>query len=49
MPLTSEEVLLFLELLREKHGPGYSKDPKIGKLQAKLSILLEMAHRREGG
>ena len=27
---------------------GYSKDKKIGALQAKLSIMLEMAHRREG-
>jgi hypothetical protein len=28
-------------------GHGYSKDPKIGPLQAKLSIMLEVAARRE--
>lgn len=26
--------------------PGYSDDPKIGKLQAKLSIMLEVARKR---
>jgi hypothetical protein len=31
-----------------RRGQGYSTDPKIGALQAKLSIMLEMAHRREG-
>jgi hypothetical protein len=31
-----------------RKGFGYSTDPKIGALQAKLSILLEVASRREG-
>jgi hypothetical protein len=29
-------------------GSGYSTDPKISALQAKLSIMLEVASRREG-
>lgn len=28
-------------------GRGYSDDPKVSALQAKLSILLEMAHAKE--
>lgn len=46
--LNAEEILLFLDLLREKYcngQPGYSDDPKIGKLQAKLSIMLEVKSR----
>jgi len=31
-----------------KEGFGYSKDKKIGALQAKLSIMLEMAAKQEG-
>jgi len=27
---------------------GYHEDPEIGKLQAKLSIMLQMASEREG-
>lgn len=44
--LTTEEILFILELLQEKYGFGYSEDPKIGQLQAKLSIMLEAASRR---
>jgi hypothetical protein len=29
-----------------RKGHGYSKDPKIGPLQAKLSIMMEAASRR---
>ena len=29
-----------------RDGHGYSKDPKIGPLQAKLSIMLEVAAAR---
>jgi hypothetical protein len=29
-----------------REGHGYSKDPKVGPLQAKLSIMLEAAGRR---
>lgn len=39
--LTAEEILFVLELLQEKYGFGYSEDPKVGRLQAKLSIMLE--------
>ena len=48
MNLTSEEIQLILETIRKAHGPGYSSDPKVSALQRKLSILLEMANRREG-
>lgn len=40
--MTREDILLVLEIIEEKHGPGYSDDPKIGALQAKLSIMLQM-------
>jgi len=45
--LTSAEVMLILDALSDKYGRGYSKVPEVGHLQAKLSILLEVAHRRE--
>ncbi len=44
---TSQEIREQLDALREKHGPGYSDDPAVGKLQAKLSIMLEAALRAE--
>ena len=40
--LTKSEILLILEALRDKYGPGYA-DGEVGRLQAKLSILLEVA------
>lgn len=49
MPLTYKECKLLLELLKDKYGPGYSDDALVGHLQAKLSILLEVAYRREQG
>lgn len=49
MSLTLAEIRLFLELLREKYGPGYAndyrRDPNIARLQAKLSIMLEAKSR----
>lgn len=39
--LTYDDIKIILEALREKYGPGYADDPKIGRLQAKLSIMLE--------
>lgn len=45
--LTTEEVRLILEALEKQYGRGYSSRPEIGRLQAKLSILGEMAQRRE--
>lgn len=47
MILTADEILLILGLLREKYGPGYSKDKEIALLQTKLSILLEAKQRLE--
>ena len=47
MNLTYEEVQVILEALREKHGPGYSDDARVGPLQAKLSIMLEMKAPRD--
>lgn len=37
--LTLEEIHLILDALRDKYGPGYAKDPTVGKLQAKLSMM----------
>ena len=44
--LTTKEIHLILDALREKHGPGYAPGD-VGRLQAKLSILLEIAAKRE--
>ncbi len=44
MMLTMEEILLILDLLREKYGFGYA-DGAVGRLQAKLSIMLEVVSR----
>lgn len=44
MNLTSEEIRIILEAISPKGG-GYSLDPKIMKLQAKLSLMLEVAER----
>lgn len=41
--LSSKEILLILK----QFGPGYSRDPDIGALQAKLSIMLGVALRLE--
>jgi len=43
---TKEEILLILQLIEEKHGHGYSNEPMVGRLQAKLSILLEVCSVR---
>ncbi len=45
--LTSKEIRMVLEALREKYGPGYSDEPGVGALQAKLSMMLEMAVNQE--
>ena len=48
MLLTKEEILLILNLIEEKYGLGYCMDPvEVGKLQAKLSIMLEVRQRME--
>jgi len=45
--LTAKEIQIILEALREKYGPGYSDNQEIGKLQAKLSIPMEMMSKKE--
>jgi len=46
--LTKEEILLIFELITEKYGAGYCMEPiEVGKLQAKLSIMLEVKQRME--
>ena len=47
MLLTFKEIMLILEVLEAKYGIGYAEDKEVGKLQAKLSILLEVASKRE--
>lgn len=53
--LTHDEILAILEIIRKQYGPGYAKDEdiitlgdkivKVGHLQAKLSIMLEVSAR----
>ena len=42
MRLTNEEIHIILDLIKKEHGAGYAKNQKIGALQAKLSIMLEV-------
>ncbi len=48
--LTSKEIYFILGLMREKYGFGYSDakegEIKVGQLQAKLSIMLELAAKQ---
>ena len=46
MFLNKEEIELILELLSEKYGFGYSEDPIVARLQAKLSIMGEALLRQ---
>ncbi len=50
--LSKAEILFLLELIRDKYGTGYSPHVvaviSLAKLQARLSILLEVASKREG-
>ena len=45
--LSVEEVAKFDGYTIVKQGFGYSKDREVGALQAKLSILLQIASERE--
>ncbi|NIN00499.1 MAG: hypothetical protein GTO24_21175 [candidate division Zixibacteria bacterium] len=46
--ITAEEYRIILEALSDKYpGHGYADDPKIARLQAKLSMMLEAAVRVE--
>lgn len=47
MRFTSRELLLILNALSSQYGMGYSDNPEVGKLQAKLSIMLEVAAKME--
>ena len=40
--LNREEILLILGLMAEKYGSGYSDDPQLRQLQAKLAVMLEV-------
>ena len=44
--LTVEQVAFLLQLIEREYGRGYSHDPAVGQLQAKLSIMAEMASQR---
>ena len=46
--LTYNELKLILEALSAKYGMGYSSEPAVGQLQAKLSIMLQVAAMTEG-
>lgn len=41
MILTAEEIRLILDALQKVYGFGYSNEPGVGPLQAKLGIMLE--------
>ena len=45
MKLTRDEIDLILDALAEKYGPGYSREQKVGALQAKLSMMKELVSR----
>ncbi|KKN88315.1 hypothetical protein LCGC14_0248770 [marine sediment metagenome] len=47
--LTSKQIHLILNLISEKYGAGYVSEedhPKMGGLQATLSVMLEVALKR---
>lgn len=48
MKLTRDEILLILNALEEKYGPGYPSDEAVVKLQGKLYIMLEVAKAKGG-
>jgi hypothetical protein len=45
MKLTNSEILFLLNCVERTYGFGYAKDPKVSRLQAKLSIFLEANQR----
>ncbi len=47
--LTLREITIILEALQEKYGfgYGYSSNKEVSLLQAKLSMMAEMAHGTE--
>jgi hypothetical protein len=51
MFLSSKQIIVILDALEKQYGPGYSSEESngvhIGKLQARLSIMLEVALKSE--
>lgn len=49
MLLSEDEILILLDLLAKttSSGFGYSDNPKIAQLQAKLSVMLEVKRNPE--
>jgi len=45
--LTADEIRIILGLISETFGPGYAEG-EIGRLQAKLSIMLQVEIEKEG-
>jgi hypothetical protein len=45
--LSASDIRLILETLTEVYGRGYSSVPEVGRLQAKLSVMLEIVSRRD--
>lgn len=43
MPMTVEELNFLMNLIRKEFGFGYSDIKAVGQLQAKLSIMAEVA------
>lgn len=48
MRLTTAEIRTILASLRCEYGPGYSDMKEVSQLQAKLSMMLEVATKMEG-
>ena len=46
MNFTVEELQFILEMIRLQFGPGYSDEVAVARLQAKLSIHLEVANKQ---
>ncbi len=48
MMLNAAEIRIILGALRDKYGPGYCMESiEVGRLQAKLSIMLEATLRSQ--
>jgi hypothetical protein len=47
MLLTTKDIHIILDALAKEYGPGYSRAEGVGSLQAKLSMMLEVAAKRE--
>lgn len=45
--LSADQIHLIFDLIREKYGTGYAKEPEIRRLQGALSVMLEVARKME--